>query len=124
MRRFMTIMAFVVAATTTLYAQHPVKNIIYMIGDGMGITSVSMMQLENRYEPTIFDRAENVALQKSYSLNNRVTDSAASGTALATGSKTNNAMLGVTPDGEVLKSVMECAQEQGMATGVVVTTFL
>lgn len=124
MRRFITIMAFVVAATTTLYAQHPVKNIIYMIGDGMGITSVSMMQLENRYEPTIFDRAENVALQKSYSLNNRVTDSAASGTALATGSKTNNAMLGVTPDGEVLKSVMECAQEQGMATGVVVTTFL
>ena len=124
MRRFIAIMVVALAATTTLYAQQPVKNIIYMIGDGMGITTVSMMQLENMYEPTIFDRAENIALQKSYSLNNRVTDSAASGTALATGGKTNNAMLGVTPDGVALKSIMECAKEQGMATGVVVTTYL
>ena len=66
---------------TTLQAQE-VKNIIYLIGDGMGLASASMMQLENNYEATIFDRADNIALQKTYSLDNRVTDSAAAGTAL------------------------------------------
>ena len=101
-----------------------VKNIIYFIGDGMGLTSVSMMQLENNYEATIFDEADNIALQKTYSLDNRVTDSAASGTALATGFKTNNTMLGQLPDGTKVESLMEFASTKGMATGIVVTTYL
>lgn len=115
-------MAMLVAALP-LQAQE-VKNIIYLIGDGMGLASVSMMQLENNYEPTIFDRAENVALQKTYSLDNRVTDSAASGTALATGCKTNNTMLGMLPDGTAPQSLMELAAERGKATGIVVTTYV
>lgn len=90
----------------------------------MGLSSASMMQLENQYAPTIFDRAENIALQKTYSLDNRVTDSAAAGTALATGAKTNNSMLGQLPDGTPLRSLMDVAAEQGMATGLVVTTYL
>jgi alkaline phosphatase len=57
-------------------------------------------------------------------MDNRVTDSAASGTALATGVKTNNTYLGVTADGTPVESLMEVAQRQGMATGVVVTTYL
>ena len=60
-----------------------VKNVIYMIGDGMGLSQVSMMMLENGYRPTAFDRSGNIALIKTYSANNRVTDSAAAGTALA-----------------------------------------
>lgn len=95
-----------------------------MIGDGMGLSSVSMMQLMNNYEPTIFDQAENIALQKTYSADNRVTDSAASGTALASGVKTNNTMLGMRPDLSHAESIMELAQSKGMATGVVVTTYL
>ena len=90
----------------------------------MGLSSVSMMQLVNSYEPTIFDKAENIALQKTYSADNRVTDSAASGTALATGVKTNNTMLGIRPDLSHAESIMELAQSKGMATGVVVTTYL
>ena len=58
-----------------------INNIIYMIGDGMGLGHVSMLQLEGKYQPTAFDRAQNVALIKTYSLNNRVTDSGAAGTA-------------------------------------------
>ena len=54
-----------------------VKNIIYMIGDGMGLCHVSMLQIEAGYAPTAFDRAKNTALIKTYSANNRVTDSAA-----------------------------------------------
>lgn len=124
MRRTAIFTAAMLLSIGTLMAQEPVKNIIYLIGDGMGLASVSMMQLENRYEPTIFDKAENIALQKSYSADNRVTDSAASGTALATGYKTNNTYLGVTPDGSAVESLMEQAQSKNMATGVVVTTYL
>ena len=49
-----------------------VKNIIIMIGDGMGLAQASLTQIENKYAPTAFDRAQNVALQKTYSANNRV----------------------------------------------------
>ena len=123
MKRVITTLAVLLATALAAEAQE-VKNIIYLIGDGMGLTSVSMMQLENNYEPTIFDYADNVALQKTYSLDNRVTDSAASGTALASGHKTNNTMLGQLPDCTNTESLMELAAAKGKATGIVVTTYL
>lgn len=101
-----------------------INNIIYMIGDGMGLGHVSMLQLEGKYAPTSFDAAQNIALIKTYSLNNRVTDSAAAGTALATGYKTNNSMLGMTPDGTHVESIITKAQKQNYATGLVVTCYL
>ena len=123
MKRILLI-AFTTFATLVTAEAQEVKNIIFLIGDGMGLASVSMMQLENNYEPTIFDSADNIALQKTYSLDNRVTDSAASGTALATGFKTNNTMLGQLPDGTNTESLMELAADKGKATGLVVTTYL
>ena len=123
MKRVIATLVLVIATVLSTEAQE-VKNIIYLIGDGMGLTSASMMQLVNNYEPTIFDKADNVALQKTYSLDNRVTDSAASGTALATGHKTNNTMLGQLPDGTNVESLIELASAKGKATGIVVTTYL
>ena len=104
--------------------QPKVNNIIYMIGDGMGLCHVSMMQLEGKYAPTSFDAAQNIALIKTYSSNNRVTDSAAAGTALATGFKTNNSTLGQTPDGTHRESIIAKAEKQGWASGLVVTCYL
>ncbi len=102
-----------------------VRNLIYMIGDGMGLAHVSMLQIAEGYDdPVSFMRAQNIALIKSHSLNNRVTDSAAAGTALATGHKTNNSMLGVLPDSTEVESMMMKAVRQGMATGLVVTCYL
>ena len=101
-----------------------INNIIYMIGDGMGLAQVSMVQMEGKYAPTSFDKAQNIALIKTYSLNNRVTDSAAAGTALATGYKTNNSMLGMTPDGTIVESIITKAQKQNYAAGLVVTCYL
>lgn len=122
MKRLSAVVALLFVTLFTARAQE-VKNIIFLIGDGMGLSSASMMQLENGYKPTIFDYAENVALQKTYSLDNRVTDSAASGTALATGSKTNNTYIGVLPSGQKLETLFEVAKRCGnMSTGVVVTT--
>ena len=123
MKRILLI-AFTTFATLAAVEAQEVKNIIFLIGDGMGLASASMMQLENNYAPTIFDSADNIALQKTYSLDNRVTDSAASGTALATGFKTNNTMLGQLPNGTNPESLMELAADKGKATGLVVTTYL
>ncbi len=96
-----------------------------MIGDGMGLAHVTMLQIAEGYDnPVSFMQAQNIALIKSYSRNNRVTDSAAAGTALASGHKTNNSMLGVLPDSTVVESMMTKAVRQGMATGLVVTCYL
>lgn len=101
-----------------------INNIIYMIGDGMGLCHVSMMQLEGKYQPTAFDRAQNIALIKTHSLNNRVTDSAAAGTALATGYKTNNSIVAQLPDGTELESITTKAQKNNFATGIVVSCYI
>ena len=102
-----------------------VRSLIYMIGDGMGLAHVSLLQISEGYENRVaFDRAENIALIRSYSANNRVTDSGAAGTALATGHKTNNDMLGVLPDSTAVESMMEKAVRRGMTTGIVTTCYI
>lgn len=111
-------------AQQTLQSRQEVRNVIYMIGDGMGLAHMSMLKIEGGYAPTAFDRAEGVALITTYSANNRVTDSAAAGTALAAGSKTGNGMLGVDIDGNKVQSMMRRATDEGMATGIVVTCYL
>ena len=103
----------IVPAADTL----PVRNLIYLIGDGMGLSHVSMLMLEEGYGTTAFDRAQNIALITTYSANNRVTDSAAAGTALATGHKTGNGMLGVLPDSTAAESIMAGASPAGMPPG-------
>ncbi len=104
--------------------QPEIRNVIYMIGDGMGLAQVAMLQIAEDYRPTAFDRAEHIALITTRSANNRVTDSAAAGTALSSGVKTDNSCLGLDPDGVRLVPMTECAQAQGMRTGVVVTCYL
>ncbi|MDE6445328.1 MAG: alkaline phosphatase [Alistipes sp.] len=101
-----------------------IRNVVYMIGDGMGLAQVSLLQIAEDYRPTAFDRAQGIALITTRSANNRVTDSAAAGTALSTGTKTNNASLGIDPAGEPLVPMSVCAREQGMRTGLVVTCYL
>ena len=101
-----------------------VRNIIYMIGDGMGLAHLTILEVEGGFQPTSFDRVHNIALISTYSANNRVTDSAAAGTALATGHKTNNKMLGQKPDGTRLASLLTRARDKGLATGIVVTCAL
>ena len=125
MKKLLLFLLFAAVAAQPAEAKKPkhpkINNIIYMIGDGMGLTHVSMLELEEQYAPTAFDRAQNIALTRTYSANNRVTDSAASGTALATGYKTNNGWLGLTPDGEVIESIIAKAEKHNFATGLVAT---
>jgi alkaline phosphatase len=99
-----------------------VKNIILMVGDGMGLAQVSALMIAEEYKPVNMDRATVGGFVKTYSANNRVTDSAASGTTYSTGEKTRNGYLGVDPDGNPLETILEKAEKAGLATGLVVTT--
>ena len=99
----------------------PVKNVIFMIGDGMGLAHVAATTIFNGYQPLNLERAQYVGLQKTYSANNRVTDSAASGTALSTGVKTNNGAIGVDPDQKPVETILEKAEKKGLATGLIAT---
>lgn len=105
-------------------SEREVKNLVFMIGDGMGLAQVSLLMIEHGYAPVSFDRAENIALLTTYSANNRVTDSAAAGTALATGFKTDNGMLGQMPDGTPVESMIVRAAREGCPTGEVVVSTL
>lgn len=97
-----------------------VRNVIYLIGDGMGLAQVSATILETG-QPLNIERAQYVGLQKTYSSSHKVTDSAASGTALSTGTKTYNAAIGVDPDTLPLRSILEKASERGLSTGLIAT---
>lgn len=101
-----------------------VRNLIFMVGDGMGLAHVSMLMVENGYAPTSFDRAQSVGLVCTRSANNRVTDSAAAATALATGHKTGNGTIGQSLEGERYESLMMRAEKAGLRSGIVVSCYL
>lgn len=100
-----------------------VENVIYLIGDGMGMGAVTSLLLSEE-AVTGFEKAPVIGLSETCSANNHVTDSPAGGTALATGTRTRNGYIGVGPDGNRLTSVMRKAQEMGKCTGIVVNTTL
>jgi len=109
-------------------------NIIYLIGDGMGPAhttayryyKASKKQLATGdttvIAPTEFDR-HLVGMASTYPADNTlVTDSAAGATALATGHKSYNGAIGITPDHEHQETLLERAKKLGMVTGVVSTS--
>ena len=110
-------------AFTSCCNEPQVKNVIYLIGDGMGFGAVSTLLLSED-EQTGFEMAPVIGIHETCSANNYVTDSAAGGTALATGTRTNNGYVGADPDGNQLTSVLRKAQTYGMKTGIVVNTTL
>ena len=67
------------------------------------------------------ERCSHTGLAKTYSASHYITDSAAGGTALATGHKTNNGMIGMNADSVAVQSVLSLAEEAGRATGLVAT---
>lgn len=117
-------LAIFCAASCCNTADKPqVKNVIYLIGDGMGFGAVTSLLLSED-EATGFEEAHVIGLSETCSANNYVTDSAAGGTALATGTRTNNGYVGADPDGNQLTSVLRKAQTMGKKTAIVVNTTL
>lgn len=96
------------------------KNVIFMIGDGMGLTHVTAAMLA-KGAPLALQQAQYIGLQTTRSASSEVTDSAASGTALATGTKTYNGAIGLDMNKQPLENIREKAEKIGKATGVVAT---
>ncbi|MGQ8336998.1 alkaline phosphatase [Sunxiuqinia sp. A32] len=97
-----------------------VKNVILMIGDGMGLTQVSTAWVANHGRLNI-DNFTHVGLSRTTAANRLITDSGASGTAMATGQKANYHSIGVDVDGNPLASITDLAIAKNLSTGIVVT---
>ena len=124
MKRF-TVTLLLLLIIATGFCKNP-KYIFYFIGDGMGPSHVrgTELFLSEVYKKDYripFTEFPNVAFVTTHSASNGVTDSAASGTALATGSKANNGNIGVDANGKDVYSVAHKAKEAGMAVGIATT---
>lgn len=98
------------------------KNVIVMISDGMGPNDITIAEKYSEYcfeFGLILNQIKNHGFATTYCANSDITDSAAAGTALATGVKTNLEYVGVDPNGNTLKNITEIARENGKRVGVV-----
>lgn len=108
-------------AKTSSTGKQIARNVILLIGDGMGIAQVTA-GMYSQDQPLNLERCPSTALIKTAAANKLITDSAAGATAFACGQKTNNGMVGMTPDGRPCKTILEEAESLGMATGIVTTS--
>ena len=102
------------------------KYIFYYIGDGMGIAEATNAQLFNKEvlgneDPLLMTTFPVVTMITTHSASSDVTDSAAAGTALATGYKTRNGMLGMDADTVAVTSVARILADNGYGVGLVTT---
>ncbi|WP_439184989.1 alkaline phosphatase [Carboxylicivirga taeanensis] len=96
------------------------RNIILFIGDGMGVAQVFAGITANN--GLNIEQMPFVGFSKTQSADNYVTDSAAGGTALSTGTRTYNGAIGVDENGEKLTTILEYAERNGKSTGLVSTS--
>lgn len=95
----------------------PVKNIILLIGDGMGLAQINMGETVNNGLTLL--NLKSIGLQKNSSKDAYTTDSAAGGSSLATGEMTNNRHISMSAEGKPYPSMTDIAVEKGLAAGVV-----
>lgn len=123
-----TLSACIIWLSCPLVCAEPPRNIIFFIGDGMGFEQVqaaqaytgSVMSFNN---PALFPWRADCT---TYSASSSVTDSAAAGTALATGVKVNNGVISMAApgNGAQLQTLLEYFKAQGKSTGLITTAYL
>lgn len=100
------------------------KNVILMIGDGMGYNHLRWMEKEYGVKANIFEMADHIGSSQTRSSSAAVTDSAAGGTALACATRTTNGAIGVFPQDQLAvtyyaMNLSEYAHSTGRMSGVV-----
>lgn len=100
------------------------KYVFYFIGDGMGMGPVLTAETYNREilkndKPLLMMQFPVVGWCTTYSASSMITDSAAAGTALSTGTKTKNSMLGMGPDTIAVTSIARLFKDDGYGVGIV-----
>lgn len=102
------------------------RNVILVVGDGLGPAQRDAIQLATvgPYERLVMDQLPYAGMVSTNSVDPEtfVTDSAAAATSMASGIKTVNGAVGVTPEGEPIPTVLEQAKVAGKATGLVTTS--
>ena len=104
------------------------KNIILMIGDGMGPAHIQIAWLyatrqlgKNLVMTEVMERGQ-TAYMVNDTADSTVTESAAAAVQMATGVRVLAKSIGISPEGKTLKSILEMAKEKGKATGLVTTS--
>ncbi len=97
-----------------------VKNIIFLIGDGNGLTQISATALANKGELSL-TQFKNIGLLKTQSADDFTTDSAGAATAMATGKKAPNRAIGVDIEGRRLENITEVLSKKKYAIGILTT---
>jgi alkaline phosphatase len=100
------------------YASVAPKNIILMIGDGMGLTQLYSGYTANRGGLSIFN-IKSIGFSVTTALDSYITDSAAGATAMSTGKKTNNRFIGVDSLGNTLPLITEKLKAKGFKTAII-----
>ena len=96
------------------------KNVILMIGDGMGPQQIKAGEIFKGERLCMQDFPYKTFVE-TRSASNEITDSAAAATALATGTRTTNGVVGQSPTGEELTTIVDIAHSLGKRTGVIAT---
>ena len=125
MKKFNLLFALLLLSCNWSFAQQA-KYVFYFIGDGMGVNQVQGTELfqgelkgEIGISPLCFTQFPVSTVATTFSATNGVTDSAAAGTALATGNKTKNGAIGVLKDLETpVNSVAVWAKNSGRRVGI------
>jgi alkaline phosphatase len=116
------------SSKTSTIANPDLKNIILFIGDGMGFEQVRAagMYKTGTEGSLSFESFPYTGQVTTYSADDAITDSAAAGTAIATGQKVNNEVVSLaTPgSGAELQTLLEYYKAQGKAVGLVTTTYM
>jgi len=94
------------------------KNIILLIGDGMGLAQLSVSYYYSE-QASNFSRFKHIGLHQNMPIGNKITDSASGATAFSTGYKSYNAAIGVDKDTIARETILEWAAHQGKKTGVI-----
>lgn len=126
MRKRLLSLCVVACMALAVMAEGKAKYVFYFIGDGMGVNQVNgtetyLADIEGRIgiTPLCFAQFPYAGIVTTFSGTNGVTDSAAGGTALATGDKTKNGALGVGIDQTTrLNSIAARAKAEGKAVGI------
>ena len=124
MKKF-SLLTLILLLSLVASAQQKAKYVFYFIGDGMGFNHVSLTEYWLGYTQDVFDSRPLsfsafpvLGWTVTHSESNLITDSAAAGTALSTGSKTKNGMLATGPDSTALESISYKIHDAGYKVGI------
>lgn len=125
MKKKYFILSLIFLIFSYLYGQNAPKNVILLIGDGMGPVQVEALTYLKSGKPAVMTQFPYHGTSNTNNLRDSITDSAAGGSALSTGRKTLNGHVGTDEDGNPIENIVEWVSRQNkMGTGIIVTSHI